>query len=221
MSATAGPGDEALTVLSVVVWAAAIVCESHYTAALIPPCRVARQNSGYNYVGIGLPIAVLCFVKMRLAASTGSMGLLVLVETGGLLAVNGFEQIVSMHVFFICFTWCAGGLAWLNVSPILCAVVMGPQLLLGIIVAVYVGGIRETPPNNDGDDDATTVRLYWAMELYYILSNVLWMAPFPAAGPITADHFRFDLVAAAAMGGVVLPLGLFARWMWPDARLWK
>jgi hypothetical protein len=42
------------------------------------------------------------------------MGLLAL---GELLAV--FEQIVCMHVLFLCFTWCLGMPVWFNIPPVL------------------------------------------------------------------------------------------------------
>jgi hypothetical protein len=212
---------EALTIVGVTVWAAALCCEFCYrykAEGIKSPCRIARANSGYNYLFVGLPIALLFSVKTQLALGVGSTGLLAIGESACLLAVNGFEQIESMHVFFICLTWCFSTLAWLNLSWALGAVVAGPQLLLGAVVLVYVAAFRETPANNDGDDDLTTMALYWAMELCYILSNLLWMAFH--ISDASHDRFTFDLCAALALAFVV-GLGLLARWRWPQWALWK
>ena len=221
---------QALAIFSAMLWAIALACEYHVDiialhtikhAFGIPkaPCRILRANPGYNYVFIGLPITMLCLVKMQLANDAGSLGLLVLGETAALLAVNGFVQIESMHIFFICLTWLFAMLAWLNLSLILCLAASGPLLCLGLFVMLYVGLIRDKQYNHDGeDDDAITIAAYWIMELYYILSNLLWLFIPP---PKHYYHFNFDIIAAIAVTGIVLPLGFFARWMWPDNILWK
>jgi hypothetical protein len=203
--------DPLLTVLtcaSVCIWGGAVSCEYALSThpRLVPPCQIVRENPGYAFVFVGLPVALLFYVKMQLAQGlVGALGLLAVGEAAVVLAVNGVAQLESFHGLFVLFTLLFSALFWANLSPALALVVAGPQVLLGGLL-----GLRTMLSHCTIDyTDPVRAGLFWAAELWYIASHTVWMLP--GFSPADFDHWGFDAGGAVGLGALMLLLIAGAR----------
>jgi hypothetical protein len=159
----------------------------------LPPCSIQRQHSGYNYVCVGLPIAIMLYEQMLFVtqpAMDGAWGFTVLIETAAMLAVMGFQEIRRWHNVALATVFISSCLTWLNIAPRYLYAIALPQvslwlLQLGHDIAWGCVGI-------------TTVRsiIIWCMDMYFIASHLFLIGAHPE--PWT-HHRHFDMAAGAAL----------------------
>ena len=212
--------DSVLLVAAVAMWVLTVNIEYMCTPSvyeegqLITPCSLQKRNSGYNYVFVALPVAILFYVQMKFANEvTGCLGLTVIMETGIILAINGFLQIHSIHVTLTVLLGLCYFLMWLNVCWVTGLIVFLPMLAMCGVEQWY----EWLHPEIHCKANTFSSVCFWIMDMYFILSRLFFLTASPHD---LWDHQLFDCVSSGAM--LLLLAGILVlRYVFPVLPIWN
>ena len=182
-------------------WMTAIFAEAFMgSKKLIPPCQTEVKFTGYNFLFVGFPVALILVAEMRLMQAMGALGLTCILESFCLLGLTGYEQVQGAHLPF-CIVACASHfLVCLNVACWSGLFVGVPLLFLSLLLPFLHFTCNQMYLES---------LVIWAFDIWLVLSRIVLVLVEPSSDWV--DHHWFDIVGSSSLLLLLVFLCILAR----------